>query len=139
MEGCEAHNLIVIGITDRMFKVSDSIITHGKYGKHIAIDLPGHEARKEIFEVYLDKFKKADLLEEDVNFDELAAMTKDRSGAFIEGMVNYASHRATRRLAKNQISREEALGSHFAKIQMRDLELAFQAISEDETWKRMYL
>ncbi len=79
-------NLMVIGVGRRGFKMPDSILSHGRFGKHIDMGYPNASGRFDILKHLLEKHLEKGLVEESV-LKEIVMMTKDRSPAFLEGLV----------------------------------------------------
>lgn len=75
----------------------------GRFDRHIAIDLPTYEERKEILNVYLSKLKLAKDLDERF-VSELAHLTPRMSGADLANICNEAALHAARD-AKTEIDR----------------------------------
>ena len=62
--------------------------------------LPNEHGRRQIFEIYVSKMRANNKLNKDVVVEELAAETKNFSGAEIEGLVRAATSMAMNRLIK---------------------------------------
>ncbi|MFQ5729028.1 MAG: AAA family ATPase, partial [Waddliaceae bacterium] len=137
----EVNNLLVIGIANRpaFGRLSDGILRHGRLGKHIEMTLPNAKGRREIFEIYLKEYREKEKLDRDVNFDELVEMTRDYSGAYIEGLVSEAGVRMMRRMAAMNVDPSTMLVDEYPKLTMADLKEAHEVMKNDETWKTMMI
>lgn len=81
----ETENIIVIGATNLEKAIDPAIKRAGRFDKIINIPLPDIKGREEIFSLYLEKIKFAD-----VTAADLAKRTYGFSGADIQNMVNQA-------------------------------------------------
>lgn len=77
----DAKNLIVIAATNRPDHLDAAILRSGRFDKKIFVGPPDHEARKELFELYIRRINRPhDVLD----FGELAKMTDGFVSADIE-------------------------------------------------------
>ncbi|MHC1610111.1 MAG: AAA family ATPase, partial [Candidatus Methanospirareceae archaeon] len=93
--GDERRKTIVIGTTNRPQDLDEAFIRVGRFDYLIPILLPDTEARRQILEVHTKVIRKVPLAK-DVNFDELAEMTENFTGAELEELVMRASRNALR-------------------------------------------
>lgn len=77
-------NLLILGATNKPWRLDTAVIRPGRLGKMILIPPPDLVARKKIFDIHLKKVMTNDMLANDVNLDELASKTEGFSGADIE-------------------------------------------------------
>jgi vesicle-fusing ATPase len=63
----------------------------GRLEVHMEISLPDEKGRAQILKIHTTKMRNNDVIEPDVNVDELAKLTKNFSGAEINGLVKAAS------------------------------------------------
>jgi SpoVK/Ycf46/Vps4 family AAA+-type ATPase len=56
----------------------------------VEITLPNKKGRKQILEIHTRKMRESGRLDPEIDFDELAELTKNFSGAEIEGLVRAA-------------------------------------------------
>ena len=130
----EVNNLLVIGLAHRSsLGLPAGIQLHGRLGKHLEMTLPDAKGRKEIFEIYLKEYIKKDLLDKEVTLDKLVEITRDQSGAFIEGLVSEAAVRLMREFAGMNASPDKIMDEGCPKLKMRHFQVAFEAM---ETEKR---
>ncbi len=71
--------VLVIGATNRIEDIDPAFLRPGRFDERIAIPPPDFKARKEIFKVHLKNVELAD----DVDFDYLAKITENYTGAEI--------------------------------------------------------
>ena len=83
----ESNNIILIGITNRFELIDPAVLRPGRFEVHIKIDYPDYNGRIEIFKLHSKKLSQSGYLDEDVNFDELARLTDNFSGADIEAII----------------------------------------------------
>lgn len=132
------NNLLVIGIAHRNFDLPDSIVRHGRFGKHIQMQLPNSKGRESIFRIYLEKFISAGRLNEDVNMEELVRMTEGTTGAYIEGFVSEAVLNCMRRAASDGVSPLQLSTGEGPRLSMRDFTNAREVMVQDDRWKQFY-
>lgn len=87
LKTADFRDVYVIAATNRPDLIDQAIVRPGRMGKHISIDLPNKEARKEIFKYYLGKERNIKI---EVDFGSLADITDGFSGAEIEGACEIA-------------------------------------------------
>lgn len=87
----QLNNILLIGMTNRMDMIDDALLRPGRLEVHLEISLPDEAGRLEILKIHTNKMKTNGLLASDVNFPELAGLTKNYSGAEINGLVKAAA------------------------------------------------
>lgn len=87
----QLNNILLIGMTNRKDMIDDALMRPGRLEVHLEISLPDEEGRLEIFKIHTAKMRTNGLLNADVNLEELAGMTKNFSGAEINGLVKAAA------------------------------------------------
>ncbi|KAL7071069.1 hypothetical protein ACQ4LE_009961 [Meloidogyne hapla] len=95
MDGMDSNKgVVVVGSTNRVDMLDKALLRPGRFDRHITIDLPTLLERKELFDLYLQKIKKENLLTGVSH--RLAQMTPGFSGADIKNVINEAAiHAAT--------------------------------------------
>jgi len=96
----QLNNILVIGMTNRRDMMDDALLRPGRLEVQIEIGLPKEGGRVQILNIHTRKMKANGKLGEDVDLAELAAITKNFSGAEIEGLVRAAQSCALNRLVK---------------------------------------
>ncbi|RDA95758.1 hypothetical protein CP533_5099 [Ophiocordyceps camponoti-saundersi (nom. inval.)] len=93
------EQVVVLAGTNRADILDGALMRPGRFDRHIVIDRPTMNGRKEIFQVYLKKI----VTKEDVDMlvGRLAAMTPGFSGADISNVVNEAALIAARNDAED--------------------------------------
>ncbi|RCI08173.1 hypothetical protein L249_6262 [Ophiocordyceps polyrhachis-furcata BCC 54312] len=93
------EQVVVLAGTNRADILDGALMRPGRFDRHIVIDRPTMNGRKEIFRVYLKKI----VTKEDVDMlvGRLAAMTPGFSGADISNVVNEAALIAARNNAED--------------------------------------
>lgn len=126
-EPTELRNLLLIGIShDSLFAKYDSFQRQGLC-KHIEMEVPSQEGRKEILEIYLKHFIGNNQLVVDI--EELVNMTIGYTGAQIEGLVTEAQTIALRRVAQANLWIEDL------RLTKKDFQIA--AKQEGKTSKNL--
>jgi len=96
----QLNNVLVIGMTNRLDMIDDALTRPGRLEVKIEIALPKEEGRVQILVIHTRKMKANKKLSDDVNIEELASITKNFSGAELEGLVRAAQSCALNRLVK---------------------------------------
>lgn len=88
MDGVESdnENILIIGATNAPWDVDSAFRRTGRFDRVFFVPPPGEKAREEIFALYLK-----DLPSERLNYQALARVTPDFSGADIKGVVDRVS------------------------------------------------
>jgi cell division protease FtsH len=86
------ETVIVIAATNRPDVLDPALLRPGRFDRHVTVDRPTIEGRKQLFEVHSRKTP----LSENVDFDKLARATVGMTGADIKNLVNEAALWATR-------------------------------------------
>lgn len=121
------NNVLVIGMTNRRDLIDEALLRPGRLDVQIEIGLPNKEGRLEIFKIHTAKLMSRGILDESVDLEELAEITKNYTGAEIKGLVaaarSVAFSRVVKADAKVQID-EEKLKS--IKLTMADFQHAMK-------------
>ena len=94
----------IMGATNRIDILDPAILRPGRFDRIIEVPLPTFEGRLQIFKIHMRKMKLAD----DVDFNELASMTENASGADIKAIVTEAGMFAIRD-ERNRVTRNDFL------------------------------
>jgi vesicle-fusing ATPase len=87
----QLNNILLIGMTNRKDMIDDALMRPGRLEVHIEISLPDESGRCDIFSIHTAKMRENNILDPDVDLPELASMTKNYSGAEINGVVKAAA------------------------------------------------
>jgi len=106
-------NVILLASTNRADVLDKALLRPGRFDRHITIDLPSVEERKEILEKHMSRI----VLEQDKSkhSPRLATLTPGFSGADLANLVNEAALHAARTLKE--------------KVQTADLEYAIERVT----------
>ncbi|XP_005751058.2 vesicle-fusing ATPase-like [Pundamilia nyererei] len=96
----QLNNILVIGMTNRPDLIDDALMRPGRFEVKMEIGLPDEKGRVQILNIHTNKMRSFNLLASDVNVKELAAETKNYSGAELEGLVRAAQSTAMNRHIK---------------------------------------
>lgn len=92
IDGVESlNNILIIGMTNRKELIDEALLRPGRMEVHMEISLPDEAGRVQIFRIHTTKMRTNNYIADDVELDELATMTKNYSGAEIEGVVKAAT------------------------------------------------
>ncbi|RFU78838.1 vesicular-fusion sec18 [Trichoderma arundinaceum] len=87
----QLNNILLIGMTNRKDMIDDALLRPGRLEVHLEISLPDEEGRLEILKIHTSKMSTNGILDPSVNLEELAGLTKNFSGAEINGLVKAAA------------------------------------------------
>lgn len=91
IDGVDAlNNILVIGMTNRKDMIDEALLRPGRLEVHVEIGLPDENGRLQIFRIHTNKMTKSNRLADDVDLADLAAVSKNYTGAEIEGVVRAA-------------------------------------------------
>ncbi|AAS52851.1 AER169Cp [Eremothecium gossypii ATCC 10895] len=123
MDGVDQlNNILVIGMTNRRDLIDNALLRPGRFEVQVEIQLPDEPGRLQIFEIQTKKMRENGMLATDVDLKELAALTKNFSGAEIEGLVKSASSFA--------INKTVNIGE--GKTRMNDKEIARMKVTRED-------
>ncbi|PSP97876.1 AAA family ATPase [Halobacteriales archaeon QS_5_70_17] len=88
----ELEDVVVIATTNRPDLLDDALLRPGRFDRHVAVDAPDRDARREIFHVHT----RDRPLAADVDLEELAAETEGYVGADVEAVCREAAQAAVR-------------------------------------------
>ncbi|KAL3456352.1 P-loop containing nucleoside triphosphate hydrolase protein [Aspergillus heterothallicus] len=92
MDGVDQlNNILLIGMTNRKDMIDDALLRPGRLEVHVEISLPDEAGRAQILGIHTQNMKQSDLMDPSVDLAELAALTKNYSGAEIAGLVKAAT------------------------------------------------
>lgn len=90
-----APNLILVWATNRPDHLDSAIMRSGRFDKKVYIGPPDFEARKELFQIFIEKSNRP---HEKLEYDELATLTDWYVSADIEAICNEAARDASKSL-----------------------------------------
>jgi vesicle-fusing ATPase len=96
----QLNNVLIIGMTNRMDMIDEALLRPGRLEVHMEISLPDEFGRHQILKIHTNKMRENNVIDSDVDIQELAAKTKNFSGAEIGGLVKSASSFAFNRHVK---------------------------------------
>ncbi|KAL4554011.1 hypothetical protein LXL04_039870 [Taraxacum kok-saghyz] len=108
IDGVEAlNNVLLIGMTNRKDLLDEALLRPGRLEVQVEISLPDENGRHQILQIHTNKMKENSFLAPDVNLQELAARTKNYSGAELEGVVKSAvSYALNRQLSLDDLTKK---------------------------------
>jgi vesicle-fusing ATPase len=86
----QLNNILLIGMTNRKDMIDDALLRPGRLEVHMEISLPDEHGRVQILNIHTAKIRAINKLGEDVDLNELAHVTKNYSGAELNGLVKAA-------------------------------------------------
>ncbi|XP_014218875.1 vesicle-fusing ATPase 2-like [Copidosoma floridanum] len=96
----QLNNILVIGMTNRRDMIDDALLRPGRLEVQIEISLPDEHGRFQILNIHTSRMRDYKKIDHDVDLKELAVLTKNFSGAELEGLVRAAQSTAMNRLIK---------------------------------------
>lgn len=127
-----ASTVIVLAATNRPDVLDPALLRPGRFDRHITVDRPALEGRKQLFEVHSRGVPLAD----DVDFERLARATVGLTGADIRNLVNEAALWATRndqnvvRMSDFEFARDKVLMGDAREDVLSDQEKRITAYHE---------
>ncbi|GAA6053700.1 hypothetical protein JCM3770_003173 [Rhodotorula araucariae] len=101
MDGVDQlNNILLIGMTNRLDMIDEALLRPGRLEVHIEISLPDEHGRVQILTIHTAKMRQNGVMGPDVDVGELAALTKNFSGAELGGLVKSATSFAFNRHVK---------------------------------------
>ncbi|KAG2013221.1 vesicular-fusion protein sec18 [Coprinopsis cinerea AmutBmut pab1-1] len=101
MDGVDQlNNILIIGMTNRIDMIDEALLRPGRLEVHMEISLPDEKGRHQILSIHTSKMRQNGVLDDDVDLYELAALTKNFSGAEISGLIKSATSFAFNRHVK---------------------------------------
>ncbi|CAL9039654.1 vesicle-fusing ATPase-like [Musa acuminata AAA Group] len=128
IDGVESlNNVLLIGMTNRKDLLDEALLRPGRLEVHVEINLPDENGRFQILQIHTNKMKENSFLAPDVSLQELAARTKNFSGAELEGVVKSAvSFALNRQISMDDLTKP--LDEESIKVTMDDFLHALQEI-----------
>jgi SpoVK/Ycf46/Vps4 family AAA+-type ATPase len=136
LSGANCHNLLVVGIAKRGIEgIPDGVLTHGRFGVHLEMKGPDLKGRRQILDLYLKNIKLAQ------GFDraEILPMTQDRTGSFIQGLVNLAVVQSLRRCNAASLMPDAMDVDDKAFVTVEDFKGAYESMKGDQEWRRLFV
>ena len=107
LNNCSKRGIFVVGTTNRPDMIDPAVLRTGRLDKHIYVPMPDHDARKEMFAIYL---KGRPYEAEAMDLDHLADLTEGYIASDIAYIVNETAMTAAFTRAKiSQAMLEEAI------------------------------
>ncbi|KAK7362852.1 hypothetical protein VNO77_04976 [Canavalia gladiata] len=128
IDGVESlNNVLLIGMTNRKDMLDEALLRPGRLEVQVEISLPDENGRLQILQIHTNKMKENSFLAPDVNLQELAARTKNYSGAELEGVVKSAvSYALNRQLSLDDLTKP--VEEENIKVTMNDFLNALQEV-----------
>ncbi|KAK4122867.1 vesicular-fusion protein SEC18 [Parathielavia appendiculata] len=96
----QLNNILLIGMTNRKDMIDDALLRPGRLEVQVEISLPDESGRLQILKIHTAAMRKNNIMGSDVDIAELAARTKNFSGAELSGLVKAATSFAFQRHTK---------------------------------------
>ncbi|PFH51344.1 hypothetical protein AMATHDRAFT_3193 [Amanita thiersii Skay4041] len=101
MDGVDQlNNILIIGMTNRKDMIDEALLRPGRLEVHMEISLPDEKGRYQILNIHTSKMRTNGVMDSDVDLLELASLTKNFSGAEINGLIKSATSFAFNRHVK---------------------------------------
>ena len=84
------NNVLIIAMTNRKDMIDEAVLRPGRLELHVEIGLPDEAGRAQILSIHTGEIKANKFLADDVDLADIAARTKNYTGAEIEGLVKAA-------------------------------------------------
>lgn len=96
----QLNNILVIGMTNRRDMIDEALLRPGRLEVQMEIGLPNEAGRVQILNIHTRRMREFKKIDHDVDTVELGSLTKNFSGAELEGLVRAAQSTAMNRLIK---------------------------------------
>lgn len=128
IDGVDAlNNILLIGMTNRKDMLDEALLRPGRLEVQVEIGLPDEQGRLEILEIHTSKMQANAFMGRDVDLAELAARTKNFSGAELEGLTKSAvSFALNRQVDVNDLSKP--IDEESIKVGMEDFLAALEEV-----------
>lgn len=101
MDGVDQlNNILIIGMTNRLDLIDEALLRPGRLEVHMEIGLPTESGRLQILKIHTAKMTINKALADDVDLAELASLSKNFTGAEINGLIKSATSFAFNRHVK---------------------------------------
>lgn len=87
----QLNNILLIGMTNRKDMIDDALLRPGRLEVQVEISLPDEKGRQQILKIHTNKMRENGRIADDVDLAELAALTKNFSGAELNGLSKSAA------------------------------------------------
>ncbi|KAF7701681.1 Cell division cycle protein 48 like protein [Cucumispora dikerogammari] len=115
MDGVDKlENVFIIGATNKKNIIDPALLRPNRFDKHIFIDLPNGEERKEIFKIYLGTKGNLD-------FEKFASDTEGFSGAEIECLINDSKQCMLEDIIKSGDQGNLEITNEMVNVQIRNM------------------
>jgi len=101
MDGVDQlNNVLIIGMTNRIDMIDEALLRPGRLEVHMEISLPDEQGRYQILGIHTSKMRANKVMDPNVDLYKLASLTKNFSGAEINGLIKSATSFAFNRHVK---------------------------------------
>lgn len=87
----QLNNILLIGMTNRKDMIDDALLRPGRLEVQVEISLPDEKGRGQILKIHTSKMRENGRIASDVDLEELAGLTKNFSGAELNGLAKSAA------------------------------------------------
>ncbi|GLC36429.1 hypothetical protein PLESTM_000445600 [Pleodorina starrii] len=128
VDGVDAlNNILLIGMTNRKDMLDEALLRPGRLEVQIEIGLPDAKGRLQILKIHTSRMSDNAFLAQSVDLARLAELTKNFSGAELEGLVKDATAYALNRNI-NFDDLHAPLEEENLKVSMEDFERALEEV-----------
>ena len=129
IDGVEAlNNVLIIGMTNRKDLIDPALLRPGRLEVHVEIGLPSHEGRVQILSIHTNTMRSNGYLADDVDLNALAELTKNFTGAELEGLVKSASSFALEREVDINNLTKVSIDPEKMRVTWQDFQRALQEV-----------
>ncbi len=130
------NNILLIAMTNRLDMIDEALLRPGRFEVQIEITLPDEKGRKDILTIHTNKMRNAGYLNNNVDLNELAKLTKNFTGAEIESVVkNAVSYSISKELDPNNLTNAKDINPVISQTEfiksINEIKPQFGTVSKD--------
>lgn len=122
------NNIIIFAMTNRKDMIDEALLRPGRFSVHIEIGLPDFVGRTQIFTIHTKRLYENKLLDETVDFKQLAKLTENYTGAEIEEVVKVAASNALGELVDFNNIKETAKKADNVILDQENFMMALESV-----------
>lgn len=112
------NNILLIAMTNRLELIDEALLRPGRFEVQIEVGLPDEKGRLDILKIHTNKMNNAGYLQ-NVNLNEIAALTINYTGAELESVVkNAVSYCIAKNIDPNNLSAIKSIQPTITQVEL---------------------